>query len=140
VDILVDVLKFVENLLKSGWVIVLGDSNYSIKYYSDVCGKLDPGSCLSIDISSGYLGFDVKLMFIKKSEKFRSLVNIPEKDFKDLYAVEVVHQGDVLKVLLRIDPDISRSINIFIESIERSIIYTVDRAKIFETARNLPHM
>jgi len=39
VDILVDVLKFVENLLKSGWVIVLGDSNYSIKYYSDVVDR-----------------------------------------------------------------------------------------------------
>lgn len=138
-DILVDVLKFVENLMRSGWVIVLGDSNYGIKYYSDVCGKLDPGSCLSIDISSGYLGFDIKLMFIKKSEKFRSLVNISEKDFENLYAVEVVHQGDVVKVILRINPDTS-SMNIFIESIERSIIYIVDRAKIFETARNLPHM
>lgn len=139
-DILVDVLKFVENLLRCGWVIVLeiattASSTIAMYVESLIQATVYPSISLH-----GYLGFDAKLMFIKKSEKFRSLVDISEKDFENLYAVEVVHQGDVLKVLLRINPDISRSMNIFIESIERSIIYIVDRAKIFETARNLPHM
>jgi hypothetical protein len=139
-ELLEYVMKFVESLMRSGWVIVLGDSEHSEKYYSYVCGKLNPYNCISINISSGYLGFDVKLMLIRKSEALKGITNISEKDFENLYAIEVTPSGNTIRVAYKVYPDILKAVGTLIESLSRSVTHLVDRAKILEVARSLPHM
>jgi hypothetical protein len=138
------VLKLVELLLENGWVIVLGKYDYAVQYYRDVCSKLSPFDCLTIDVSSGGLGFDISLMFIRKSEKFKTLINISDKDFENLFMVEVTlrEDGGELKnfIIFTLYPNKVSAINNLLEMLGKSIMFAIDRAKIWATAMNLPLM
>jgi hypothetical protein len=134
-----EILVIIESLLKSGWVIILGDNDAALQYYDALCKQLDPGDCmkLSIVLPDGSL---LTYPFIRKSPRLQALLKATDSGFEKLMFIEVRGDGGKLvRVTVVLVPDTSR-VHDFAESIYRGLLMQLERVKMELVARNLPHM
>jgi hypothetical protein len=138
-EILVDFMKFVESLMRSGWIAVLGDNDATLQYYNTLCRELEPGDCVKVSIvlPDGSL---LTYPFVRKSTKLQAMLRASDNDFEKLMFIEVRGDGGkMMEVTVFLTPDTSR-VHDFAESIYRSLLMQLERVKMELVARNLPRM
>jgi hypothetical protein len=133
-----EILVIIESLLKSGWVIILGDNDAALQYYDALCKQLDPGDCmkLSIVLPDGSL---LTYPFIRKSPRLQAILKATDSGFEKLMFIEVQGDGGKLVGVTVVLTDRSR-VHDFAESIYRGLLAQLERVKMELVARNLPHM
>jgi len=137
--VLSEILGIIESLLKSGWVIVLGDNDAALQYYNNLCRELEPGNCVKVSIvlPDGSL---LTYPFVRKNPKLQAILRASEEGFEKLAFIEVRGDGDKVKmVTVVLIPDTSR-IHDFAENIYRGLLVQLEKVKMDLVARNLPHM
>jgi len=137
--VLNEILGIIESLLKSGWVIVLGDNDAALQYYNTLCRELEPGNCVKVSIvlPDGSL---LTYPFVRKSAKLQSILRASEEGFEKLMFIEVRGDGDKVKmVTVVLVPDTS-IVHDFAENIYRGLLMQLEKIKMEFVARNLPHM